>query len=293
MIEPLKSRFPNAQIVMFARRYTQDLLQSVAGLDAAVFADDSPDSFEKGLRSHQIDAIFFPRPRLSEAWTAFKAAIPTRIGSAYRLYSPLFNCQVKDHRSTAQFHEAECNVRMISTAFGSANDLVQLATLQTNAIPARIATQLPPRYAIVHPGSQGSARDWPLESLSSLVGRISEESQLPVVLTGIESEKPLHQKIISSNPAAISLGGQLSLSELMSVIKGASLFVSNSTGTLHIAASFDIPIVTFFPVTPAVSARRWGPYTKNAVVLESDAADNMSAITVDQAFNAASSLIRA
>jgi len=40
-----------------------------------------------------------------------------------------------------------------------------------------------------------------------------------------------------------------------------------------------------------MSAKRWGPYSKHAVVLESGAGDDMSKITVDAAFSAVTSLL--
>ncbi len=283
MVQPLRRRFPDARIVMFANSVTEDLLNAADCVDEIVYTDRAENAFVNGLRGNLIDAVFFPRPRLSEAWAAFKLAIPTRIGSSYRLYSPLFSHRVADHRSTAQFHESEYNVRMISSTYGGLTDQVNLARLNPRELSAQTSAVLPEKFIVVHPGSKGSSRDWPTENFSALVRNIVHRFGVQVVLTGVESEKPLHQEILKSNPSVISLCGMLSLHELITVISRACLFVSNSTGTLHIAASLDVPIVTFFPTTPALSAKRWGPVSERAIVLESDAADDMKTISVNAA----------
>jgi ADP-heptose:LPS heptosyltransferase len=44
------------------------------------------------------------------------------------------------------------------------------------------------------------------------------------------------------------------------------LFISNSTGPIHIAAALDRWIIGFYPKIPACSQNRWGPYTKKKYI---------------------------
>ncbi len=62
--------------------------------------------------------------------------------------------------------------------------------------------------------------------------------------------------------------------------------VANSTGVLHVAAACGLRVVGLYPASPAISQRRWGPYTAHARVLESTPDDDMTSISVDAALAA-------
>jgi ADP-heptose:LPS heptosyltransferase len=89
----------------------------------------------------------------------------------------------------------------------------------------------------------------------------------------------------------VNLCGTQSLDQLIDTINNATLLCANSTGVLHVAAACGIGVVGFFPSTPSMSARRWGPYTDRAIVLESGPGDDMTTITVDAALDAVRTLL--
>jgi ADP-heptose:LPS heptosyltransferase len=66
--------------------------------------------------------------------------------------------------------------------------------------------------------------------------------------------------------------GLFSLSELSALISGCDLFLSNSTGPLHIARAFNRPLLGFYCTVPACHPMRWGPYAqeKSNTVLPPD-----------------------
>ena len=49
---------------------------------------------------------------------------------------------------------------------------------------------------------------------------------------------------------------------LKALINKASVFISNSTGPMHIAAALGVHVIGFFPKILACSQKRWGPYTE-------------------------------
>jgi heptosyltransferase III len=62
----------------------------------------------------------------------------------------------------------------------------------------------------------------------------------------------------------------MSLKVLAAFIGRARLFVSNSTGPLHIAAAVGTPVIAFYPPIRECSARRWGPLAEKQVVFTAD-----------------------
>ena len=58
------------------------------------------------------------------------------------------------------------------------------------------------------------------------------------------------------------------MTELMGLIGKSDIFVSNSTGTIHIAAALGSPVIGFYPKIKVCSAKRWGPYTEKSTIFE-------------------------
>ena len=81
-----------------------------------------------------------------------------------------------------------------------------------------------------------------------------------MVVTGDHNEKHLEDRIISKlKPPILSLIGELSVNELILVINEMDLFISSSTGPMHLAGALGVPTVSIFCPLPARSPQRWRP----------------------------------
>ena len=238
-----------------------------------------------------------------------------RVGTGYRYYSFLFNRRVYTHRKTAERHEVEYNLDL-------------LAPLGCAAVPAKpldVPLDIPPaarerasmllreagvtgRFVVVHPGSGGSAREWPLEHFGLLARRIIEGMNLAVVVTGTGGESARAEEVARGSPGrAVNLAGRLNVKELAALLQMSSLLVANSTGPLHVGVAVGTPVVGLFPQIPVMGPRRWGPYTDNARVLVPERPPDcdecaggagiscacMASITVETAYAAAAELLAA
>ena len=292
MFPALRSRFPGARLILIASRYVEPLVRSVNVIDDVVYLDSPDQRIEPILREHSVDTLFAPRPRLSEAWQALRSGVRHRIGSGFRWYSPLYNVRIHEHRSDAAFHEAEYNVRMIMHAFGGSMPNVELVSPRpARAEGAHRTNRARPRI-IVHPGSGGSAKDWPAERFGMAARTLHDELDAEIIITGIASERPLCDEVAAHCPGSTNLCGRLNLDGMIDLIADADVLMANSTGVLHVATALSTPVVGFFPSTPSMSARRWGPYSKRAVVLESGEGDDMLTISVEAAVDATKRLLR-
>jgi ADP-heptose:LPS heptosyltransferase len=283
MFPILRLAHPNERLVLFTRSYVAALVTGLDCIDEVVFVDQESEPLHVLLRRHKVDTIYFPRPRFAESLAALRAGVRTRVGSAYRWYSFLFNVKIRDHRSDARFNEAEYNIRMIKNAPAHVPALVRphLPIPPSPHLPI-----LPAPYIVIHPGSGGSARDWPAERFGAFAARLAPEEGVHVVVTGTESEREKVDAVLAHVPNATDLCGRCSLEDMIGVAAGARLLAANSTGILHVAAAVGTLVVGFYPRTPAISARRWGPWTDRKVILESDEQDDMTTITVEQAVTA-------
>ena len=269
----LKGEYPEAEICMVARRYVGPLVENCPAVDRAIYIDDFG-SIAEIFRRERFSAAFFPRPRLGECAAAFFARVPLRVGTAYRYYSFLFNHKVRDHRKSAEHHEAEYNVRLLESAVGKRFDValtppyVDLEAL-SSAVRKLADHGIAPgtEFIIIHPGSGGSARDLPAESFRKAAELIARHSPIRIVVTGSAAETDQCQVVASAGSFCSNLCGELSLDELIAVASIARLLVANSTGILHIAAALGVRVVGLYPNSPHLSARRWGPYTDQKIIL--------------------------
>ncbi|MFN8359127.1 MAG: glycosyltransferase family 9 protein [Candidatus Kapaibacterium sp.] len=300
MCAAAQTAFPGAEIILITRSYVAPLLYRSPVIDRVIYAD-TPEEVSAAIRGTGIDMIFFPRPQLSEYVAAFRAGIPCRVGSGYRWYSFLLSHKQYDHRKTAEYHEAEYNTRLIERVLGR-NVSTQLVrpVLQPESIEK--VRHLLQQYGIsdctpiiIHPGSGGSAVDWPTEKFGEAARELQHRLSTPILLTGIPSESHLCDQVHKICPQAINLCGQLPLPDMMALLAGASLLIANSTGILHVAAALGTPVLGLYPQSPAMSAARWGPYTDTATVISppvlTTVNDDMNMISVQEVVIAAQTML--
>jgi ADP-heptose:LPS heptosyltransferase len=121
------------------------------------------------------------------------------------------------------------------------------------------------KLIIIHPGSGGSSVDLSKEKLLVLTKMLVRQQSITIIITGNKDEQDLC-RAFEINNSVINLSGQLNLSLLKALIKKANLFISNSTGPMHIAAASGVYVIGFFPKILACSQKRWGPYTEKKTI---------------------------
>lgn len=316
MVSVLREHLPNAQISLLLRSYTQELVDGFEGLNRILTYDEAGE--KKGffrmlaeLRGQRFDLVVVSHPTFRIAALIACAGIPTRVGSGYRWYSFLFNRKVFEHRKTAEKHEAEYNISLLQ-AIGIKQATVPRIALSiseySNSAAAKflenLGIALSEPFIVLHPGSGGSARDWSAENFGDLARSLSEDG-FKVVVSGTEAEKALVDRVVSrSGGSALDGSGGMSLKDLAALIGRAQLFVSNSTGPLHIAAAAGTPVIAFYPPIRECSPRRWGPLTEQKIVFTAENSscprckggpcqgnDCMNQITVESVLKAARSLL--
>lgn len=276
----LRRRFPRARLVLLAGRYGGAIVEGFPHIDEIIWYDDPPRLVPfrvmlGRLRKERFDAAVVVHPTLRLAMLAFLSRIPLRVGTGYRYYSFLFNRRVYAHRKTAERHEVEYNLELLAPLDCAAVapkplelpiDIPSAARATVRALLER--TGVKGGYAVMHPGSGGSAREWPPENFGILARRVVQELNLSVVVTGTARESALAEGIARAVPERVAnLAGKLSVKELAALLQGAGFLVANSTGPLHVAVAVGTPVVGLYPRIPVMGPGRWGPYTDLARVL--------------------------
>lgn len=279
MLPVLRRCFPDAHIAMLLRRYTGGIIEGNPHVNELLWYDDGNtllpfEEMRSTLRSRGFDVVIVGYPTLRLAWLMFRARIPMRVGTGYRYYSLLFNKRVFEHRKDAKRHEVEYNLNLLQELDCVPDSAPEFhleipvgAEARVRDILPSVGVDMEKEIVIVHPGSGGSAREWQASNFGKLGLKLAETRGSQIVVTGGAHEaKQVADVLRASHGRAVSLAGQLSLKELAALIRFSQLFVSNSTGPLHVAAALGVPVIGLYPQHTPMSARRWGPYTDRKAV---------------------------
>jgi heptosyltransferase III len=272
MATAIKRRFPQAEVHFLLRAYTAALATKHPDVGKVVIVPDSLEDHAaydrclREIRSEKYDLALVVHSKGDVARLVRDAKIPFRMGSGLRLHFWRYNVLVFQRRRQPKRHELDYNLDMIrdyvpvppreETDFRLRPDELALQRVRRFLAEKNIG-----RYTIVHPGSGRSAVDLPLETF----GKLMDAFEFPgeVIVTGTAEESALYRGLASTaKRRLVDATGLFALSELMALISGCGLFLSNSTGPLHIARAFNRPLLGFYCTVPACHPMRWGPYAQ-------------------------------
>jgi heptosyltransferase-3 len=292
----LKSIYPDIKISFLGRTYTEPVIKACTAVDHFINYDALKGLTLKRqavtLRAKHIDAIIHVYPRKEIADLAKMAGIKLRIGTTNRVYHWL-NCNklVKLSRKNSSMHEAQLNIVLLEgLGITKVPEVSELSDYYNFKPKTRLLQQFAelldtkPFNLIIHPKSNGSAREWSTARFTELINTLPPE-KFKIFITGTDKEKALLKDWITTLPAeVVDMTGALSLDQLIKFISVADGLIAASTGPLHIAAEAGIHALGLYPTLPSVHARRWGPIGKQAEYLSSPAGD-LDVITAGDVYN--------
>ncbi len=165
--------------------------------------------------------------------------------------------------------------RPVHTAEHLASAMFYLGCPQQEIPRARLFAAPRPEaqpYAIFHPIATAAYKTWPAERFVQVAEHVRRTCGLDPVFIGGAGDD------LSPFRSFRVLAGAL-LSEIKSLIAGASLFFGNDSGPAHIAAAFDIPLAVLFGRTE--HSVTWAPWrTTSSATLVSP--KGIAAISVEE-----------
>jgi ADP-heptose:LPS heptosyltransferase len=114
-------------------------------------------------------------------------------------------------------------------------------------------------YIVIVPGAGDVKRRWSAENFARVINKTAEKFSIQFYICGTEDESQIADRIIiaAENTKVKNLCGKINLSQLVKVVQGARLVISNETGTVHIAAAAG---VTFVCISNGNHYGRFHPY---------------------------------
>lgn len=279
----IKSTYPTATILFLGKGYTKSVVECYDLVDEFIDWKDfenqpKVEQLDK-FRSIKADAIIHVFPNKEIASLAKKVRIADRVGTSHRTYH-LLTCNHRPNftRKRSNLHESQLNQELLRP-FGlidlpSLED-ISAATSHFHApnmdLPSFLtkALQNDGKSIILHPKSQGSAREWPMEKYTELTKELIKQD-FTVFFTGTEAEGDAFRSEIPDHPHVIDTTGKLSLNELIAFISKVDFLVACSTGPLHIAGFLGINTVGFFVPKRPMHPGRWRALGPKVSILVND-----------------------
>ncbi|MBX7255368.1 MAG: glycosyltransferase family 9 protein [Candidatus Hydrogenedentes bacterium] len=116
-------------------------------------------------------------------------------------------------------------------------------------------------------GASDKDKRWPVQQFARLAGFLKEKYNAKIALLGVSAEAYLGQEFERLAPGvAVPLFGKTSVPQLAEVLRRSRVLVTNDTGTMHIAAAMQCPIVLVS--VGYVHFRETGPYGAGHIAIE-------------------------
>ncbi len=309
----LKQRWPQLHLVALVPSYTAAMAELCPWIDELLLDEgEGAVALARKMRGHNFDAMLTLFSTTRVAMAGWLARIPYRLAPATKLAQLLYNHRLVQRRSRSEKPEYAYNLDLAKFLLADVlGDEYSTGSLQDNDhLPASIPRpllnleresstwreqlceklQLPTeaRLIFIHPGSGGSANNLTAAQYIQLANLL-ECNACAFVVTAGPGEEPAAQSVVDGISARAALYTSTEgLSGFVQALQCADLFISNSTGPLHIAAALNRPTAAFYPRHRSATPLRWqtlnAPERRLAFVPPAEAlAEDVSAIDIKAA----------
>jgi len=277
-ISLLKRHYPDASITALVPAYTRPVAELCPWIDDIIidvkhasFVSDAI-HLSRLIKSGQFDVSISMFSEMRTSMALWLAGVPVRIGPATKLAQIFLNHRIRQKRSLSLKPEYQYNTDLSRYFTGLKNDTgadpepppyldfpAEDKHKLRNMYLSEHHLQDSCRLVCIHPGSGGSAINLTLEQFSELAGLISKSEDIFIVITAGPDELDAANELKSMTgmeKCAIyhSTQGLARFAEFISI---CDLFISGSTGPLHIAGALNVATVAFYPARRSATSLRW------------------------------------
>ncbi|MGH8283566.1 MAG: glycosyltransferase family 9 protein [Gammaproteobacteria bacterium] len=274
----LRSSLPDAHIAVLVPTYTASLAEICPSVNGVVIDPKQSGDWRNGralaniLRPKRFDAVVALFSRFDTGLAVWSAGIPYRLAPATKLAQLFYNHRLKQQRSESVKPEYEYNLDLVKAFLQDQGcnpaPLPEPPYLRFDEHGIRELEQqfrdthgivISRRLIFVHPGHGGSASNLPLAHYAKLIRGLHSHGGHHVVVTAGPAEEPQVQALealLKGVPHCtyVSQGG---LVKFAMHLQFCDVFISGSTGPLHLAAALNRNTAAFYPRRRSSTALRW------------------------------------
>jgi heptosyltransferase II len=278
-LQAIRSRWPDAEIVLLARPWVADLYRGQSYADRILVYDHKGkhkgfwrrERLARALRQEKFDVAVLFQNAFDAAWIAWRARIPERIGYARDGRSLLLTRAIPvPVKGEAPDHEVYDHLELLRRAgwiecLPAVDEISIVVSGQDRqkALERLLAAGVRKnavRIAFASGAAYGSAKCWEPERFAELADRLIAACDADVILFGAPQERGMAARIISAmRHRAFNLVGATPIGELPALLSACRLFIGNDSGAMHVAGAVGIPVVGIFGSTDPEGTRPLTP----------------------------------
>ncbi|MGC2626443.1 MAG: lipopolysaccharide heptosyltransferase II, partial [Candidatus Udaeobacter sp.] len=217
-------------------------------------------------------AILFPNS-LRVALESWLSGIPRRVGCRGHCRNWLVNQIVREPRKPGPPEHHSLRFLRIARECGAEIERtsnVQLRKLSRAGCPTlnvqlSDSDQLSPinhqplKIGLCPGAEYGPAKRWLPERFAEAAAKITEQSSAQWILLGTKNDATIGEQIAAAiGDHCVNRIGQTTLDQLIDELRQCRLLLTNDTGTMHLAALLDVPVVAVFGSTEPLLTRPLG-----------------------------------
>ncbi|MCX5680890.1 MAG: glycosyltransferase family 9 protein [Candidatus Omnitrophica bacterium] len=214
------------------------------------------------LRAGHFDSAFLLHGSWTRALLVFLAGIPIRVGYDTKRRGGLLTHRVS--AGEGAIHRSDFYLKVIEALGVPVNNRQTFLSVDEEAsrLVQKILFDLRIKkgdfIVVMHVGGNWSLKQWPVENFAKLADALAQDFKAKVVICGGKNDVALSEQIVAlSTCKPHILAGKTSFSELVALMKEASVVISADSGPLHIASSVGSSVIGLFgPTHPMVTGPR-------------------------------------
>jgi lipopolysaccharide heptosyltransferase II len=215
-------------------------------------------------------AILFPNS-LRVALESWLSGIPRRVGYRGHCRNWLVNQIVREPRKPRPPEHHSLRFLRIARECGAETEKtsnVQRATSNSQLSDSNQPSPInhhPLKIGLCPGAEYGPAKRWLPERFAEAAAKITEQSSAQWILLGTKNDAAMGEQIAAAiGDHCVNRIGQTTLDQLIDELRQCRLLLTNDTGTMHLAALLDVPVVAVFGST---EPRLTGPLGNGHTIL--------------------------
>lgn len=269
----LKRQYPQSTITALVPSYTQPIAERCPWIDN-ILVDDNKHAFRLAdqIRAGQYDASISLFSELRTALALWLARVPVKVGPATKIAQIFLTRKLRQKRSLSLKPEYAYNLDLVRFYIKLNGDTpiepqalpyLEFSPAETKALKKQyiddhgIANGS--KLIAIHPGSGGSAVNLTLSQFAMLADKLAGKIKAHFVITAgpdeLEAATDL-AALLHTHDCSIyhSLEGLVPFARFITI---CDLFISGSTGPLHIAGALNVPTSAFYSARRSATSLRW------------------------------------
>lgn len=255
LFKAIKEQYPYTKLTALVSKVNFDFAQNIEFIDDVILFDKNNLSrIKQEIKSKKFDASISAYIDTAVGKLLFGSGIKKRIAPATKIAQLFFNQRVKQRRSQVKKREWEYNLDLGKAIFPDIKLEFSKPLLTVHYLPFTKEKKV-----IFHPGFGGSSDgNLTLDDYINLARSIKNSEYEIVFSFGPDDETSKEYIQHHLDFEATMFDSKVSLMEFTQYIANSMLFVSTSTGPMHLAGATNTQTLSFFGESLFASAKRWG-----------------------------------